>query len=129
MTTEEVLNHFERAKVVLDWCQRGSERVLLESLLFGSLAITNECDSGQAFADYPIPSSFLFPEHDEPNLEEKLVEIVGDAFMHYWKYVADFEPMRKNILSHNNDSMAVESRRFLMSLALLNPQSLVPDDS
>jgi hypothetical protein len=42
----ELLSAYESGKIVIDWCMRGSERCPLEASLFGNIAITNFCSTG-----------------------------------------------------------------------------------
>ena len=58
---KQIIDAYERAKVMIDWCMRGSERCPLESALFGAIAMSNMCDTGANFADFPVPSDFLIP--------------------------------------------------------------------
>ena len=58
---KQIIDAYERAKVMIDWCMRGSERCPLESALFGAIAMSNMCDTGANFADFPVPADYLIP--------------------------------------------------------------------
>ena len=46
---------FRSAKVVVDWCMRGSERMPIEAVLNGALLLTSNCQSATDRRDYPLP--------------------------------------------------------------------------
>lgn len=121
MNTETLMESYEKGKIVIDWCMRGSERCPLEASLFGAIAITNDCATGSTFADFPIPAKYLFPEYkdiedDNPELLERFTTLFKDVFDNYWSYVPDFEILRRTVLGHSPSNMVKESIRFLATI-------------
>jgi len=151
LNMEKLIDAYDTAKVVFDWCMRGSERCVLEASLFGALAITNRCETGGDFHDMPIPARFivnhtnptgrpsdkenedLFGETNHLHLQvkEDLTAAIAHAFQNYWDLVDDFEPVRKSILSHTPASMLRETVRFLATVNEKSNESggekLMPD--
>ena len=118
LNASSILNAYERGKVVVDWCMRGSERCSLEAVLFGAIAITNICDTGSNFADFPIPYEFLIP-HPDPNqnqLKDVFTQLFTKIFQEYWDILPLYEPLRHKILSHNPTTMTREAIRFLATI-------------
>lgn len=121
MGRDELLNTYEEAMIVIDWCMRGSERCPLEAALFGAIAITNKCATGLAFADFPIPGEFLINSNFHnplPNqeLEDIFTNKFDVVFKNYWDILPDYEPMRRMVLEHNPLSMVKEAVRFLATV-------------
>lgn len=52
---DELPKLFDRAKIVIDWCLIGSERMPIEASLHGALVVTSKCLCGQDYRDFPIP--------------------------------------------------------------------------
>jgi hypothetical protein len=139
---DELLEAYESAKMVTDWCMRGSERCVLEASLFGALVTVNNCDVAKDFYDLPIPAKFVFNHTDNTGknsdktnedlyntdlpiykkLKADIYEVVLSGFTNYWDHVDDFEPMRRAVLSFTPNNMIKESVR------LLSTHNLSPDE-
>ena len=52
---EEVLRLLEAAKVVIDWCLVGAERLAIEAMLCGAVLLTSACKAGLEPRDFPLP--------------------------------------------------------------------------
>ena len=52
---EEVLKLLEAAKVVVDWCLVGAERLAIEAMLCGAVLLTSACKAGLEPRDFPLP--------------------------------------------------------------------------
>jgi hypothetical protein len=52
---------YDRAKVVIDWCMRGSERMPIEAVLRGAILISSACECVQDKRDFPIPGRNIIP--------------------------------------------------------------------
>lgn len=135
----QMIDAYEQAKVMIDWCMRGSERCPLESALFGAITMSNKCDTGANFADFPVPQEFLFPwssvkksDNDQQKgqengkgqerriasdaLTEHLQRTFRNVFDNYWDILPLYEPLRRSILDHNPLSMMREASRFLSTV-------------
>jgi hypothetical protein len=55
----ELPSLYRRAKVVVDWCMRGTERMPIEASVNGALLLTSECQSATDRRDFPLPSFAL----------------------------------------------------------------------
>ena len=138
LNQEQLIDAYESAKMVTDWCMRGSERCMLEASLFGVLVTTNRCETGSDFHDLPIPARFVFNHTDDSifhsdktneelfnrnspiyaKLAADIRQTIAYGFSKYWESVDDFEHLRRSILLHNPASMTRETVRFLASLGL-----------
>ena len=124
-----IIEMYEQAKIIVDWCMRGSERCPLEASLFGTAVVSNLCDTGKEFADFPVPGRYLLPgpilgsgenpnenSEEDPELTANFTLIFKHVFDDYWETVPDFEPLRRSVLGHNAMSMYKEGVRFLSSV-------------
>lgn len=136
MTLDQIVEAYESAMIATDWCMRGSERCMYEASLFGTVVITNKCETGSDFLDLPVPSRYIFNHTDDTNkqsdatnealynesfpghiqLEADLTRVIDHVFSNYWDILDDFEPLRRTVLSHTPSSMMRESMRFLASV-------------
>lgn len=115
---------YDQGMIMVDWCMRGSERCPLEAALYGAIAVTNNCDTGMDFSDFPIHGNYTLSgalqakEKTEDNVEfnEIMVSLFKHIFEHYWEIVQDFEPLRRSILSHSPLSMTKETMHFLATV-------------
>ena len=53
--TEELLDLYQKAKVVVGFCMRGCERSPIEAVLAGVVLVSNHCAAAQDSHDFPIP--------------------------------------------------------------------------
>jgi hypothetical protein len=60
-TQPQLLLLYEKAKIVIDWCMRGNERMPIEAVLHGALLITSDCECAQDQRDFPIPQQNIVP--------------------------------------------------------------------
>ena len=138
LNQEDLIDAYESAKIVTDWCMRGSERCILEASLFGALVTVNHCETGLDFHDMPISAQFILNHtnsdgHDSDKENEALYNkslpmhqrlraeytaIISRGFKDYWQHLDDFEPLRRSILSHNSVTMVKEAIRMLATHGL-----------
>jgi len=120
----ELIELYKEAKVVFDWCMRGSERVPLEASLFGAVLLTNNCESGSDFSDFPIPSKYKFNHENirtsNDDFSNSLIDFkkwfrdtLQDVLINYWIRLSDFAPLRWRVLSVNNASLVNEVKQFV----------------
>lgn len=60
-TRPQLLVVYRKAKIVIDWCMRGNERMPIEAVLHGALLVSSACGSVQDRRDFPMPSSNILP--------------------------------------------------------------------
>ena len=53
--TKQLLDLYQRAKIVVGFCMRGCERAPIEAVLAGVVLVSNNCLAGQDRHDFPIP--------------------------------------------------------------------------
>ena len=70
-TRPHLLGLYARAKVVVDWCMRGSERMPIEAVVHGAILISSSCGCIQDHRDFPIPPRNIIPQGAEA--EHKLL--------------------------------------------------------
>ena len=117
LSHQNILKLYEKSKVTIDWCMRGSERCPLEASLFGAIVITNNCDTGESFSDFPIPYQYyVYNNISNVELNNIFYRMLKSAFDYYWDIVPEFEPLRRSVLDHNPSSMLIEVTRFLSSV-------------
>jgi hypothetical protein len=139
MNQTEIIRAYQSAKVVVDWCMRGSERCPLEASLFGVIAMTSQCGTGLNFADFPIPSEFIVPGHssesdknitdnDRKRAEKYFTAMFERIFRNYWDYVPLYEPLRRSVLGYNPQAMVSQSIDFLATVHIdeKDPNSILP---
>jgi len=142
LNRSQMIDAYERGKVMFDWCMRGSERCPLEAALFGAVSVSNACDTGLSFADFPVPADFLLPwtDLDKPpedkklrdgavlvsreKLKERLTAVFRRAFDRYWELQPAYEPLRRSILDHNLPSMTREAARFLSTVYIADAEQM-----
>eukprot|EP00747_Dinoflagellata_sp_TGD_P170599 gnl/TRDRNA2_/TRDRNA2_202563_c0_seq1.p1 gnl/TRDRNA2_/TRDRNA2_202563_c0~~gnl/TRDRNA2_/TRDRNA2_202563_c0_seq1.p1 ORF type:complete len:408 (-),score=46.05 gnl/TRDRNA2_/TRDRNA2_202563_c0_seq1:63-1286(-) len=114
LSRDDVNKLMVKAKVVVDLCMRGSERLLLEAALHGAVAITNFCDTGSDEIDVPL-------SHDHKiNSRQELYHAVLKAIRDYPSEVMDKGQvaLRKRYGSDiARASLATEAQQFLHSIA------------
>lgn len=131
LNSTQLTQAYEQSKIIIDWCMRGSERCPMEAALYGAVLLTNNCETGSSFVDFPIPSKFILPQgretidNNDKELEAMLEKQFTDIFANYWDYVPMFEPLRRAILDRSPRNMVSDATRFLQTLHVTesSPQS------
>lgn len=118
LNNAQIIDAYERGKVVIDWCMRGSERCPMEAVLHGALLLTNDCETGGSFVDFPIASKFIlahshYSSANYTTVKTILLDRLNDMMINYWEYVPLFAPFRQSILQLTPKSMIVDVKRFL----------------
>lgn len=67
---EQLNAHMTEAKVVIDTCMPGVERVPIEGVLFHAVAIIGDQANGNEWLDFPLPSEFRIPQGDVGKIAE-----------------------------------------------------------
>jgi len=99
---------FRSAKVVVDWCMRGSERMPIEAVLNGALLLTSNCQSATDRRDYPLPPVGVV---NSKTLSENLKYLIQN----YATIWSEYEPIRKLYRGLNSKTMAEDTRTFIYS--------------
>jgi hypothetical protein len=81
----DLLALYDRAKIVLDWCMVGSERMPIEAGLRGALMVSSPYFCVQDSSDFPIPNRNICT----------LKEAVSRIFHNYEQEVAEYEVFRE----------------------------------
>lgn len=92
-TREQLLPLYGRAKVVIDWCMRGTERMPVEAVLHGALLVSSACQCVQDRQDFPIPQRNIITS-DGMSLD-LLPGVLERVLLHYHDEYADYEQMRE----------------------------------
>mmetsp|Transcript_475 Transcript_475/g.1111 ORF Transcript_475/g.1111 Transcript_475/m.1111 type:complete len:397 (+) Transcript_475:97-1287(+) len=115
-TRKELSVLYKRAKVVIDWCMRGNERMPIEAVLNGALLLSSDCESIQDKRDFPVPERNIMPASltnsdaaaetgAGSTLHSSLKTALERLIKNYHSEFASYEPMRvlhgKNISAHS----------------------------
>ena len=107
-----------RAKVVVAWCMRGTERLPIEAALYGAVLLSNNCAVGSDERDFPLP-----PQHRLPT-----AQAIGEAITAllssneaYEAALAQQLPLQTLYKNLGPASMAEEARAFLRAAAQPQP--------
>lgn len=98
-----------RAKVVLDWCLVGSERLAIEAVLCGAALLTTGCKAGAEPRDFPLPRSSLL--RSAANLSDAIPRALrqhGSA-----EQRRSYAPMVRLYAGLDAATMRAETARFL----------------
>lgn len=108
----EVRQLLSRAKVVVDWCMVGVERLPLEAVLCGAILITSaSCEGGHHPLDFPIPRRYVLRSGAE------LRASLARALRSFESEASAFAPMRRLYgRETNGSSMASEAAAMLDAL-------------
>lgn len=106
----ELLQLFYRAKIVIDWCMRGTERMPIEAILNGVVLLSSYCETAEDSRDIPISSNFIVS-----NITLKTVmENVFKYFQLSQKKMHQIIMLYKNKI--NRVSLAEETKVFYKSI-------------
>lgn len=106
---DDLVSLYLQAKVVLDWCMRGSERMPIEAVLRGVVLVTSDCQSVQDQRDFPIPKRNIV---DLNSLQSALQRILSNFISEQ----NDYHMMRNLYMSLGNNTLIVEAVRFLSTI-------------
>ena len=76
MTFDEMIDHYMRAKVVVDTFLNGLERVTCEGVLFDAFPVLSDADNGQDSVDFPVPDLLRVDLLDETALDRTIKHIL-----------------------------------------------------
>lgn len=120
-TRKELSTLYKRAKVVIDWCMRGNERMPIEAVLNGALLLSSDCESIQDERDFPVPRRNILPASlSDPSaasgtpsaLHSSLKTALERLIKNYHSEFASYEPMRvlhgRNISAHSLEKQAYD---------------------
>jgi hypothetical protein len=105
----ELPSLYRRAKVVVDWCMRGTDRMPIEASLNGALLLTSECQSATDRRDFPLPS---FALTSRSTLDTRLRGLLANYGL-YWDAYAPLRTLYRNI---SLSTMVSEAQLFLSIL-------------
>jgi hypothetical protein len=111
MKQKELQSLYEKAKIVVNWCLVGSERMPIEAGLRGALLVSNNCKSVKDFRDFPIPKRNIVE-----NEKGALKEVVGRILKEYEKEFVDYEEFRALYRGLSAKTLAWEAKSFYFSI-------------
>ena len=89
----DLLVLYKKAKIVVDWCMLGTERMPIEAVLNGAILITSECGCGQEVLDFPIPPENFVSQINVSTF--KLRDVVTRAMTHYEDEYGKYKNIRQ----------------------------------
>eukprot|EP00541_Cyclophora_tenuis_P018251 CAMPEP_0116544046 /NCGR_PEP_ID=MMETSP0397-20121206/1901_1 /TAXON_ID=216820 /ORGANISM="Cyclophora tenuis, Strain ECT3854" /LENGTH=128 /DNA_ID=CAMNT_0004068217 /DNA_START=790 /DNA_END=1176 /DNA_ORIENTATION=- len=105
----QLIDFYERAKIIAAFCMRGSERTPIEAVLRGVVLITNSCQSAEDERDFPVPkNNFVHPSMG--NTIETITERVLNNFS---SEQAKYGKMRALYLKVGSETLAADTRCFI----------------
>lgn len=118
-TRKELAQLYRRAKIVVDWCMIGAERMPIEASLYGAALVTNDCIGGGSQRDFPIPKRNLLVQPSD------FQEVIPRIFANYEQEQHDYAPMRSLYRGLNGTSMAKEVHTWLKAMGKLSDKAVV----
>jgi hypothetical protein len=103
---------YDRAKIVLDWCMVGSERMPIEAGLRGALLVSSPCFCVQDPRDFPIPKRNIVK-----NENDALKEAMNRIFNNYEQEFAEYEEFRELYRTLGLKTLAAEAEAFYYSIS------------
>lgn len=110
----QVAQLLARAKLVVDWCLVGSERLAIEAVLCGASLLTSACKAGAEPRDFPLPRSALLAS------PANLSEAIPRALRQHGSVEQrrGYEPLVRLYAGLDAASMRAETVRFLGATGL-----------
>jgi len=126
-TREELMDLYQRAKVIIAMCMRGCERAPIEAALSGVALVTNNCQTGSDKRDMPIPEHLLVNTNNTSGQPVELFTTPGavkwdqPSSITVSKWImenfetaqAEFNELRKLYLLIGPESLAHETKVFM----------------
>jgi hypothetical protein len=103
---------YDKAKIVVDWCLVGSERMPIEAGLRGALLVSSNCKSVKDFRDFPIPKRNIVE-----NEKDALKEAIGRILKDYETELVDYEEFRALYRGLSAKTLGWEAKSFYFSIA------------
>lgn len=123
LSSNQIIEQYKKAKIIVDWCMRGSERCPLEATLFGVVSVTNNCSTGSNSQDFPILQKYIIngkydtgplSKDDIKKIESFFFSLFDHVFRNYDNVInSDFEMLKNSILEINSTTMSKETSDFL----------------
>jgi hypothetical protein len=125
-TRKELAQLYRRAKIVVDWCMIGAERVPLEACLYGAALVTNHCRGGGDQQDFPIPKRNILTDREahDRQLPADFQEVIQRIFANYEQEQRDYAPLRSLYRGLNGISMANEVHMWLKAMGKLSDRTV-----
>jgi len=120
-TRVELMDLYQRAKVILAMCMRGCERTPIEAVLSGVVMVTDYCHTGKDERDVPVPSSLII---GHPGNDLSPVEIVKSVLTDFETAQAESNAMRELYLGLGPETLAEETKHF-MYIHLAHPANAI----
>jgi hypothetical protein len=111
MKQNELQTLYEKAKIVVDWCLVGSERMPIEAGLRGALLVSSNCKSVKDFRDFPIPKRNIVE-----NEKDALKEAIGRILKDYDQEFVDYEEFRALYRGLSAKTLGWEAKSFYFSI-------------
>ena len=108
--TSGLIEIYQKAKIVVGFCMRGSERSPIEAVLAGAVLVSNNCLAAQDKRDFPIPNENLVT--NENPVENVLGRILTN-FEEGQSRMGDMRTLYQRIGPH---TLAEQTQRFLRNL-------------
>ena len=93
------------ARIVVDWCLIGTERMVVEAVLCGAVLLTSHCLCGTEPRDFPIPERNLLATRRPGDLRRAIPRVLGD----FERETAEYAGMRELYGSLDADSFRAET--------------------
>ena len=109
-TSDQLIDLYQKAKVITTSCLNGAERSVLEAVTHGTLLLTNYCENGADNRDFPIPHEYMF--QDVTNKEE-IGQVVERILSNFENEQAKLENLRSLYKSYGPKSLIEDTKRFM----------------
>ena len=109
-TTEQLIELYHKAKIIVADTLNGAERSVLEAVLTGAIALTNDQAHGSDSRDFPIPFEHKYSEHNP------IEDVVERMLSNFEEEQAKQENLRSLYKNYDGQSLAKDTKRFMHDL-------------
>ena len=112
-TSDQLVDLYQQAKVVVTSCLNGAERSVLEAVTYGAVLLTNYCDNGIDNRDFPIPREHMF--QDVINKEE-IGQVAERMLSNFENEQAKLENLRSLYKSYGPKHLIEDTKHFMYDI-------------
>uniref|UniRef100_A0A7S1D0Z9 Glycosyl transferase family 1 domain-containing protein n=1 Tax=Cyclophora tenuis TaxID=216820 RepID=A0A7S1D0Z9_CYCTE len=109
----ELMDLYSKAKMIVSFCMRGSERSPIEAVLRGVVLVSNNCQSAEDGRDFPIPRNNLVPILNGSTAVADIVERVMENFS---VEQARYSAMRSLYMHYGRQTLSADTRCFMQAI-------------
>lgn len=102
----QLIDLYDRTKIIFASCMRGSERMVLEATLHGAVLVTDNCWTGSDTRDFPVPKRNVVTPNTLPEAFDRILK-------NFIAEQADYEGLRSIYQRLGPRSLEEDTKRFM----------------